>query len=184
MRRPCTIKVCLVLMAMAAVGGSQAAAQWSGRLEFGLGAGVGGVAPGLGIRLGVGATVRRWGGLLRLSVHEGETLGYALGYPVQEVVGDLGFLVTRGLLGHSPERLLLGAGIGRTRAKAVDDATGRLEELPWIWGVPFELTWYLGDGRGLGGSLSTQGNINPDFPFVCLMLSVTVAIGSNPSGLR
>jgi hypothetical protein len=168
----------LLLAAAIMACASGAAAQSTLRFELGFGGGVGGVDSGGALRLGTGVSVGPWGGLLRFSGHAGKRLGSVFGFPVEEFIGEVGVLASYGLVPTAPHRLLVGAGFGFARGDRVDPGDSqRLVEIPDAWGVPFEMTWHLGDGRGLGGSLSAQGHLNREASFVALLLSLTLGLG-------
>ena len=165
-------KPVLVALSCLMVTSSGVAAQTIVRLELGVGGGIGGVHAGPAFRLGTGVVVGPWGGFVRASGHSGTQIGSVLGFPVQERLAEVGVLLTRRIVSRSAQQVLVGMGAGIASADRLNDRRD-MESVPVVVGVPFEVTWQFGDGRGFGVGLSGQGHINPEVSFVALVLSLT-----------
>ncbi len=156
-------------------------AQASVRVEAGLGVGAVGEGGGLNGRLAAGFLLGRWGGLVRVTMHDGGTgtpepgLFSGMFGPPVELFEDAGILFTRSLVSHPPHRVLLSLGIGTIWGRRIDPEDGvGMVDLDRTWGIPLELALYFGDGRGVGFGILVAANLNREVPQFGIMTSLNL----------
>jgi hypothetical protein len=167
------IRVCWIALLMTISFSPVCAAQTLGRIDVGLGAGAGGISAGLALRGAAGLQVRGWGASFRAAGHVGQSTcdPCPFGIPDPEVIREFALVATHRITDF-PRPLFIGIGVGRVSGDRDNPANpDRLIAIPSTWGAAFEAVWELGNGRGFGGGLAVQGNLNREASFVGVVLS-------------
>ncbi len=161
------LRVLVLVLVAGLVASGPALGQTSVWVEGGLGVGAAGEGGGVQGRAALAVLAAEWGGELRVSAHDGAQtppddtfLSGLFGGP-RESFYDTSVLLLRSLTPRDYNRVLVGVGVGAVTGKETDPTDGRgVVDMERVWGVPFELAFHGGDGRGVGLSAVLFGHIN------------------------
>ena len=163
-------------------------AQESAWIDLGLGFGVAGEGGGGMGRAAIGfSTAGDWAFAFRGMGQNGgedDTLGGGFFGPPSEEFTMYDFLVYR-VLTRMPDGVWLGGlGVGVMKGQVIDPDAGLdlFSDLDSTIGVPYELIYRSGDGRGLGWALHVSGHLNGEVQQTGLGVSVTLGFGGDPVG--
>jgi hypothetical protein len=147
------------------------------RLEFGLGPGFVDLTPGFSGRVAFSVIKSNWGGIIRLSVLNGEEgiskSGWLRFGPPIEQFYDNAILMSRVLKNRKSSQFIASVGFGTFYGEKLDETMTDLVSIKRQPGFAYELN-FASTRSVIGGSLSIMGNINSERSIFAIMLSITI----------
>ena len=144
------------------------------RFEIGLGGGSVGEGGGLSGRLALSYLHLNWGGIIRLSAHDGGT-GKGSGWfgPPKEEFFDEGILLSYIPIQGNSWQMIASAGIGFLYGRRLTSTKYDMEDFGRVMGLAYEFE-AASAGSTFGWSLSIMGNINSISNLFAVVLSLTL----------
>ena len=145
----------------------------SARVEIGGGLGVAGEGGGFSSRLAISYIHLNWGGVIRISAHDGaKGNGGWFGPPIEKYY-DNGILLLHVLTQSESWQIIAIAGVGSLYGERLTDTKNHLEEFGRITGFAYEFG-IASAGSTLGWSLNMMGNVDSVSKLIAVFLSLTL----------
>ncbi len=148
----------------------------SARVEVGAGFGmVGEKGGGFSGRFAFSYLHLNWGGVIRISAHDGGEEGRGGGWfgPPKEKFYDNGILLSYVITQSNSWQIIASAGVGSLYGERLTDAKYNLEEFGPLTGFAYELG-IASAGSTFGFSLNIIGNFNSESNLIAFFLSGTL----------
>lgn len=145
----------------------------STRVEIGVGTGMVGEGGGFSGRLAFSYLQPNWGGVIRISAHDGgKGNSNWFGRPI-ETFYDNGILLSYIIKQSNYWQIIASAGVGSLYGERLTDTKNDLEEFDRVTGFAYEIG-IASAGSTLGLSLNIIGNVNSESNLIAFFLSATL----------